>query len=111
MLLDALSREDISVALGYSSIFAWLFAQMPQVSCSAAIARAECSANICIRQQVYKNYMDSSVEGELEGLRRNSGEQEAADAVRERGGSFGAELQSRGLPSRSRWVSRRSYRG
>lgn len=74
MLLDAFSREDISVALGYSSIFAWLFAQMPQVSCySAAVVRERFIADRCIRQQVYKNYVDSSVEGELEGLRRNSG--------------------------------------
>lgn len=32
MLVEVLSRENVSTMLGYSSIVAWLFAQMPQVS-------------------------------------------------------------------------------
>lgn len=31
MLVELLSRENVSTLLGYSSIVAWLFAQMPQV--------------------------------------------------------------------------------
>ena len=43
-MLEVLSKENASIALGYASIVAWLFAQSPQV---------------------LENYKNGSVEGEL----------------------------------------------